>query len=148
MQDACNDGRDCYGLPPQSCLAYGGSYVVRSDSPTQCVKCIKKLYAVLALVGLLTAFALLLVSYAFFMLKHPSALKRWVSTFSIVICHLQTISILSSLRLAWPQSAEAVFSALVVNGINLDAARPECLSDERDVPFFCETRRPLAPPST
>jgi hypothetical protein len=130
IRDTCEDGRDCIGLPPQSCLAYGlnglNNYVVRSDDPTQCVQCIDKLYAILALCGLMVAFAAMLISYAIMMLKYPSALKQWVSTFSIIICHLQTVSIVSSLRLAWPQSAEKVFAVLIVNGFNLDAARPEC----------------------
>ena len=126
IRDTCEDGRDCKGLPPQSCLAYGSNHVVRSDDPTQCVECIDKLYAILALCALMLAFAAMLISYAIMMLKYPSALKRWVSTFSIIICHLQTVSIVSSLRLAWPQSAEKVFAVLIVNGFNLDAARPEC----------------------
>ena len=81
------------------------------------------------------------VSYAFFIHRHPTKLKKWVSTVSILVTHLQTINIISKLRVHWPSSVEASFAILVVNGLQLDAARPECLIDTRaeggsDFPFY------------
>ena len=36
-----------------------------------------------------------------------------VSTFAILISHVQTLSIITNLRLAWPQSVETVTSAML-----------------------------------
>lgn len=80
LEAACKGGRDCIGLPPQSCLAYGADYVVRSDDPTKCVRCINKLHAILMLVGMGAAFAIMAISYAVMMLRYPSALKRYSAT--------------------------------------------------------------------
>lgn len=52
---------------------------------------------------------------------------------------MQTISIVSKLRLAWPPSAEVVMQTFSA-GFSLDGTRPECLvqadDGEEDMPFF------------
>ena len=54
------------------------------------------------------------------------------------------LTILSSLKLAWPPSTKQAMQVLVVNGLQLEAARPECVAahlrgddgEELDVPLF------------
>ena len=40
LLSTCYDGRECGGIPPASCTAFGENYVVRSDSPERCVACL------------------------------------------------------------------------------------------------------------
>ena len=102
----CRRGIDCIGLPPQSCLAFGAEYSVRTDLPERCVECVDRTMALFALLGLVAAFLFLAAIYVFMMLRHPKGLRKWVSSGSILISHLQTVAIVGSLRLAWPKSAK------------------------------------------
>ena len=46
---------------------------------------------------------------------------RVTSPRSLVMTHLQTITIVNKLKLAWPDSAEAAMSVMVVNSVQLGA---------------------------
>ena len=63
------------------------------------------------LVTLSLLFVLLVImicSYVTFMEKHEDLMTTVVTTFSILISHVQTLSIITNLRLAWPESVETV----------------------------------------
>ena len=100
------------------------------------MRCGDRTLAIAHVVSLAAAAMVAAALYAFFALRHPATLKHWVSTFSILMAHLQTLSIVAKLRLNWPQSAEAVFSAMVVNGLQLDGARPRRSSRRNDATSF------------
>ena len=53
-------------------------------------------------------FVIMLCSYVTFMWRHPELMPKVVTTFSILISHVQTLSIITNLRLAWPESVETV----------------------------------------
>lgn len=52
----------------------------------------------------------------------------------------ETVSIVENLMLAWPRSAHTVVSFMVVNGLQLEAVRPECVFDQSasatELPWF------------
>ena len=54
-------------------------------------------------------------------------LRKWVSTSSIMINHVQTVSILALLKLHWPPSVEAATSFFSIDVSDWAASRPECL---------------------
>ena len=104
-------------------------------------RCRGQLPSILAISGVILLFCTGVVSYAFCINRHPTKLKKWVSTVSILVTHLQTVNIIQDLRVHWPSSVDTAFSILVVNGLQLEAARPECLIDTRaegseDFPFY------------
>ena len=141
VQELCLSGKMvCPGYPPYSCRAFSKfkDFVVAADSPTACVECGPKWVSTLALIGFSSLFVLLLSAYLFCITqKQSSIVKDGMSTVSIFITHLQTIDIVSKMRLSWPISTEAVFRMTIVNGLTFEAARPECLSDRNSqVPFF------------
>ena len=74
-----------------------------------------------------------LAVYVWFIQTHPESLTKVISTVSILISHVQTLSIIMNLRLSWPPSAEAVTSAMVVNVFELETLRPECLAADVEV---------------
>ena len=51
---------------------------------------------------------IMICSYVTFMEKHEDLMTTVVTTFSILISHVQTLSIITNLRLAWPESVETV----------------------------------------
>ena len=109
---------------------------MRTDDPNACVKCGDPLVALLVVSSLALLFALAIAGYVYLISTNPAALPHVVSTASIVISHFQTLAILGSLRLAWPESARKVISAFGLAGLDLaaldiDAARPECLLASR-----------------
>ena len=53
-------------------------------------------------------------------------MKTWVSTVSIFIGHLQTIAILSNLRLQWPPSVREISSIFSLSLVGQSMLRPEC----------------------
>lgn len=117
----------CEGYPPESCDAFGPTYVTKTDVPTQCVACEEPWISILLTVLVLVLFILMLAGYAYFMAHHEGLTTQGVSTISIVITHLQTVLILSKIRLAWPPSTKVLFAFLIVDGLNLEGTRPECL---------------------
>ncbi len=125
---ACHvGGVDCRGFPPRSCLAFGARWAVRSDSSTECVECIDRILAIALLIAMVVLALLAVAAYGYFTIRYPAALKKWVATASILVAHLQTLAIITRLRLAWPASTEAALAFVVVNGLQLEAARPECV---------------------
>jgi hypothetical protein len=130
VHQQCQTGRmRCEGYPPESCSAFGSSYVVRTDRPTTCIQCDGENWRpVLAIVGSFVAFLLVISAYAFFTIRFPEFTAQSVGTWSIFATHLQTLNIISSLRLAWPPSADVVIAIDIFNGFNFESARPECLT--------------------
>ena len=66
---------------------------------------------------------------------------KWVSTASIAMNHAQTLQVIAKLKLHWPDSARVAMSILSVGGLdlgtlNIDFARPECLTTSSDSPTF------------
>lgn len=136
---ACLSGQiSCRGYPPESCAAFGENFVPRSDAATLCVKCDEAWISIVLTVTVLFLFTTILVGYAYFMSHHEGITTQGVSTIAIIITHLQTVFIVSKLRLAWPPSTKALFQWLVVDGLNLEGARPECILQDNpsDAPLF------------
>ena len=85
----------CFGLPPDSCSAFGNEYRVSTLEPALCVRCADPLITLIVVSSILVAFVLALVAYVYFISRYPRALRRWVSSVSIVVTHIQTLSIIS-----------------------------------------------------
>ena len=133
---------DCEGLPNSGvCSAFGDRrdtsayYMVSLTNKDECVKCrgVREPAIAIAVAGSLMLVGL--VSYVWFIQTHPESLTKVISTASILISHVQTLSIIMNLRLSWPPSAEAVTSAMVVNIFELETLRPECLVGEENEDF-------------
>lgn len=136
---ACLSGQIvCRGYPPESCAAFGERFVPRTDAATQCVECDEAWVSIVLTTVVLFLFFAMLVGYAYFMSRHEGITTQGVSTIAIIITHLQTVFIVSKLRLAWPPSTKALFQWLVIDGLNLEGARPECIlqGSEMDAPLF------------
>ena len=129
------NGIECSGLPPHSCLAFGSEYRVRVDDPDKCTRCINSLYSVIAVVAILVLFVVGLGLYAYMITRHQSSTKWMVSNGAIFVEHLQTVEVISKMRMAWPQTARHVMGWAAISGFSPEASRPECLFGE-DVPVF------------
>ena len=157
----------CSGVPPQSCSSFGDDYVVRSDDSERCVRCPDATLGVLLQVAVLLVFALLIVAYASTPLFQvvvplpvgayaPSSHRRyvrlvahfqrlgekldlWINTAAIFFCHLQTLSIIGTLKLAWPPSVEAITEIASVDFLSLGSVRPECTLRLGDNSFYIIT---------
>jgi hypothetical protein len=108
---------------------------VRVDDPGLCTHCTNSVYSLVVLVVLLLLCLSGLGIYSYLMTRNSRSITRWASNFSILVTHLQTIEIISKMRIAWPQSARQVMSFTAISGISLEASRPECLFGE-NVPLF------------
>ena len=53
-------------------------------------------------------------------------MSRQVNTAAIFFCHLQTVSIIGTLQLAWPPSIEVLTEIASIDFLSLGAIRPEC----------------------
>ncbi|KAL1496050.1 hypothetical protein AB1Y20_014679 [Prymnesium parvum] len=129
----------CLGLPPHSCAAFGPkTYVVRSDKEDECLACPSRILAVLVLSVLVLSVFLGIAVYAYLINRYPEALRTWISTLSIILTHMQTVSILARIRLAWPSSAQQVMNLVLITNVNLDisAARPECAIQNPNFPSY------------
>ena len=80
-------------------------------------------------------FVFLLGLFIFALDRYPEGIKRWATSLSIVITHLQTVAIISHLSLSWPPSYKLSHQWFLINGLSLEAARPECLAPT-DVNLF------------
>ena len=96
------DGMECAGMPPHSCNAFGEDHRVRTDDPDFCIRCYDMAYSVVMLSGLFLVFLVFLGAYAYLVTKYPGSMNRWVSSGAIFITHLQTLEIISNMRIAWP----------------------------------------------
>ena len=118
----------CSGLPPVSCNAFGETFMVRARAPDTCERC-GALWLNVVLLSLgFVAMVVALVVYVWIIKRSDSALRQWVSTLSIVINHLQTISIIGLLRLHWPPSVKAATSFFSIDFLDWASSRPECLT--------------------
>ena len=129
-------GVKCSGFPPTTCDAFGDGYVVKVDSPNECSPCGSFWLSLSAAIGVMIMFLCALALYAYLVHKHNGLTTQGISTAAIVITHLQTISIISKLRLAWPPSTEYAMTVFST-GLELEGIRMECLfQSSGDVPFF------------
>ena len=122
-------GMACSGVPPIGCSAFGASYEVRSDDSELCIACPDPMVTWLLAGGVLLVVVALAAGY-YHLVQHfqklGERLDLWVNTAAIFFCHLQTLSILGTLKLAWPQSVETLTSFATVDFLSLGAIRPEC----------------------
>lgn len=127
----------CEGLPPVSCDAFGPAFRLSASDPSQCIECDPGsfLKAILG-VSLISALLLsLIATYIYLVRKYKSSIKAGVATVAILLAHLQTVSIVGYLQLAWPPSVTVITSTMSLSFIDFDFVRPECLA-ERDVNSF------------
>lgn len=123
----------CTGLPPNDCGAFQGpegvSYRLSITDPNVCNKCPPKeelVSVVLFFVVLTVAGISAMTLYIYFVLKWPEALKRWGSTLTIIVGHVQVLTIIGGLRLELPRTLHYVLNFFDVFTLP-DAA---CLFDE------------------
>ena len=84
-------------MPPWSCTAFGNARLAVYD-PSVCVTCNDSVVGPVALITTFTVATV--VACALFVrlvARRPSAIKRRISTITVIINHAQTISILGSL---------------------------------------------------
>ena len=124
----------CSGVPPLSCSAFGRRYQVRTDDNTKCVECDADISnAALAISAVVLVFVLLLAGYLLVLQRFQRLGERldlWINTIAIFVCHLQTVSIIGTLKLSWPPSAIAIMQTAGINIFDFGAIRPECLLGE------------------
>ena len=106
----CRTGPTCNGLPPTSCAAFGSYYRIRTDDPTVCSYCDPALVvgSVIALLVFGLVSCGLLAAYVAVLKRYPEAITKWVSTFSLMFGHVQTLAVIANLQLEWPPQVKAV----------------------------------------
>ena len=126
----------CLGLPPHSCRAFvgdgGQSYRLSVSDPNKCDKCPPddQLFSVWFFFIALTILGIsAIVLYIVFVMKFPQALRRWGSTLTIIVGHVQVLTIIGDLRLELPQSLRYVIQFFDVFSLP-DAT---CLFVEQDI---------------
>ncbi len=62
--------------------------------------------------SLLLGGAAIIVAYIVIIVRYPGAMRRWVSTLTIILNHAQTVAIISELDLTWPTSVRRIIAAL------------------------------------
>ena len=121
----------CFGLPPDSCSAFGNEYRVSTLEPALCVRCADPLITLIVVSSILVAFVLALVAYVYFISRYPRALRRWVSSVSIVVTHIQTLSIISQ-----------VFRLRINPPFFCFRITPPCFVSESPPPMFSSQNHP------
>ena len=122
-------GDEGFARATRGLAAFAGKYEVDVNDPEACIECAEAWPAIVVLGVLAVVVALFVVAYARQAVRHPEAMKRWVSTLTILLTHFQSLKIITSLRLPWPASvrgATTVFGIDVV-GMELPGANPGCL---------------------
>ena len=117
----------CLGLPPQSCTAFRD--VQQSlTNPSVCVDCSGawRVQIVVAFTILAGAIAALVVIIRL-SLRHPTALRKWVSTVVILYNHTQTLAIINSLGVQWPPWVETIAHVLTLTTNFLHVPAASCL---------------------
>ena len=140
-------GVSCAGVPPISCGAFGPSYRVRLDDSERCVECPNLGVSIALQVAVLLTFAALIGAYIRVVVRYEHLGERldlWINTAAIFFCHLQTVSIIGTLKLAWPRSVEAITEVASVDFLSLGAARPECALQLGDNSYYYFTLFRLA----
>jgi len=74
------------------------------------------------LIGLAAAALLAVGVFVGIAARSPGAMRRWVSTTVILITHVQTVSILSSLHLQWPVWVKRVTATLSFDVVSLPSS--------------------------
>ena len=122
--DAVALGRmQCDGLPPLGCSAFGPRYMLRLANPYECDLCPESLaWPIARLVAVGVAVVSCAAAYVALVVRHPEALRRWVSTLTIFMNHAQTMSIVGSLGLDWPASVRHLLRALSLDVLNVPQA--------------------------
>ena len=108
----------CEGLPPTSCDAFGADFRLAASDATRCVRCEPGSF-VPAVVGISVLTLVLVGSIALYIYlvrryvgkEKKASLRKGVSTVAILIAHMQTVSIVGYLRLAWPPSVVTITGA-------------------------------------
>ena len=105
----------CNGLPPRDCGAFVGprneSYRLSVTDPNVCDECPPpdELHYVWAFfITLSVASTSAIALYIYLVLKWPEALKRWGSTLTIIVGHVQVLTIIGGLRLELPMTLRYV----------------------------------------
>ena len=129
--ERCRTSADAYcsGVPPLSCGAFGSRYQVRSDDSQRCVECPSLAASIALQLVVLLVFAALVIAYVRIVASYQrlgEKLDLWINTAAIFFCHLQTVSIIGTLKLAWPPSVEILTEIASVDFLSLGAVRPEC----------------------
>ena len=129
----------CYGVPPHSCSAFGGDgkvYRMSIANPDECEECPDSAVAsIIALSSTVGAAFLLLLGYVYIVARHPEALRRWVSTLTILVNHAQTVSILSGLGLEYPETVRYTMALMSLEALSVPDT--SCLLAELEIsPFW------------
>ena len=126
-------GADCgAGLPPVSCDAFGPTWQVRLEQPTRCTDCsIRNVAGPVVLIVLIVGVAVaLLWLYVRLVTRHPSAMRKGISTVSLVFTQVVTLTlIVGNLQLAWPPSIKATVELISLDFLNLQTlVKAECVA--------------------
>ena len=89
----------------------------------RCVKCGSPIVAAMVLVCFVVGFLGLIAAYGLMISRHPYLIKRWISTASIFVTHLQTLAIIMNMRLSWPQSATSTMAVMSLSPFAIESAR-------------------------
>ena len=120
------------GLPPISCVSFGGDYQVNLEEPSRCTDCGAHNWVVPLLIVLAVALlsVALLCGYVWLVTRHPSAMRKGISTASLVFTHLVTLTlIVGNLQLVWPPSVKAMVEISSLNFLSMQMlVRPECVA--------------------
>ena len=103
----------CAGLPPTSCelfAAADGYYKPSAEDPTLCTLCTDWSTTMAIAVVALVLVLLVVVAYGVILICVRGAVVfKWETTLVILCMHMQTVAIISALRLSWPPSVERTF---------------------------------------
>ena len=120
----------CSGVPPESCQALGDAKEFRPsfEAADLCVHCSgnAQLGFYFAVGGGILV-VLVSISYVVVLVKFPVAFARWGGTLTLAFSHVQTLSIIGSLSVAWPPSAQVAFSGLDLFVGDMASLQAECL---------------------
>lgn len=132
----------CTDVPPDSCELFhapdSGYYKPSAEEPNICTKCTNwTVTFTIAIVGLVVAL-LLVVGYGVVLVcVKGTVVFKWETTVVILFMHMQTVSIVSALRLAWPPSVERTFELFNLGAFQVSGLRPECLvGDDSEVSLY------------
>lgn len=113
-------GVSCSGVPPVACNAFDKpplDYYEVKLSGMECVRCpnfLEVLGLAAIVITILVGLALIVGVYTYVVQRYPEYAKSHVASCLILISHLQTLTIIGSMHLGWPQ----VIKELLAN-INL-----------------------------
>ena len=103
------------------CSSINDNYSATIADPRQCSFCSEATIgqAVMLIISASLGFLAIGAAYIVILLRYPQALKSWASSITILICHMQTISIIGSIGLPMPVSVQAIMSALGLDFIQM-----------------------------